>query len=160
MLNRARSLNPPAPSIERSTPNIHSSAPAPRERSIDLRRAQSRALAEQIVRRADFLPPHDRQLLLAVYSQGNTAVDLARLMRQDPRALRRRIRRLVRRVLSSRFCYVASHKDEWTTSRRRVAIACVLQGCSLRLASKELGLSLHAVRRHFDAVLALCEAAA
>ncbi len=137
-----------------------SNQPSFQASAVDLRRSHSRVLAEQIVMRSEHLPASERQLLLAVYSQGNKVIDLARLMQQDPRSLRRKIRRLVRRVMTSRFTYVALHKDGWTASRRRVATACVLHGQSLRHAAHELGLSLHAVRRHYDAVRALCEAAA
>jgi ABC-type lipoprotein export system ATPase subunit len=72
---------------------------------------------------------------------------------------RRRLRRLIERALSPRFAFVVAHRASLGATRRRVAMACIVQGRSLREASGMLGLSLHAVRRHIDAVEALFAAA-
>jgi len=124
----------------------------------DLRRRRSRDLTDLIVSRAEWLAPEDRALILAVYRDGSTAEDIARLSGQSPRTVRRRLRALVRRALSSLFEYVLRHRDDWSPTRRRVATACVLQGRTLREASKFLRLSLHTVRRQMEAVRALHEA--
>lgn len=123
----------------------------------DLRRRRQRDMVEHLLDRAACLPPDDLALLRAVYADGRTAVELAALMRCDARALRRRIRRLVERLLSPRFLFVLRHRDGWSATRKRVATACVLHGRSLREAAAELRLSLHTVRRHLDAVNALFE---
>ena len=118
----------------------------------DLRRRRDERAADVIVRRAAFLLPPDKALLLAVYRDGASAADLARLHRQDPRNLRRRIRALVQRVLGPRFVYVLRHRDRWTPTRAKVATACAVHGMTLREASSHLRVSLHTVRKHMDAV--------
>ena len=69
----------------------------------NLRRKRQRDTADSILARAEFLPPPDRTLILAVYEDSRTVSDLARMMGKDPRALRRRIHRLVQRMVSPRF---------------------------------------------------------
>lgn len=124
---------------------------------VDLRRRSLRDHAETIVVRAEHLLPDDRALLQAVFRDGMTAIDLARVTGTAPRALRRRIRLLAGRVLTARYAYVMRHREHWPATRRRVATACVLQGRSLRAAAAHLRLTLHVVRRHMDAVNALYE---
>ncbi|USN99697.1 MAG: hypothetical protein H6810_03290 [Phycisphaeraceae bacterium] len=75
--------------------------------------------------------------------------------RLSARTERRRLRRLVTRVLSPRFAFVIASRRAWAPTRRRVAMACVVQGLSMREAGAALGLSLHSVRRQMDAVEAL-----
>jgi len=123
----------------------------------DLRRRSGRDLAETIVNRAVWLMPEDRALIHAVYREGMTALATAELRGESPRAVRRRIRRLVARVLSDPYTVVMRERDHWPPTRRRVATACVLQGRPLRSASQHLKLSLHVVRRQMDAVHALIE---
>jgi hypothetical protein len=125
----------------------------------DLRRRRARDIAEQIVRRSDWLSREDRFILKAVYEDGKSVTDIATLRGDDPRRLQRRVRKLVERVLSQKFAFVAAHKSAWTPTRRRVAEACVLQGLSLRRATASLKLTHHTVRRNYDAVNALYEAA-
>ncbi len=123
----------------------------------DLRRKRRREVVERVVERAELLSPSDRALVLAYYRDGQRASDIARLAGEPVRALRRRLRRVVERVLSPRFEFVASRRLTWTPTRRRVACACVLEGYTLRETSRRLALSLHSVRRHHDAVQAMFE---
>lgn len=125
----------------------------------DLRRRRRRELAEQIVRRADWLPREDKSILQAIYEDGRSVTEVAVLRGDSPRQLRRRVHRLVERVLSQKFTFVAAHLPSWSPTRRRVAEACVLHGLSLRRAAERLGLSHHTVRRNYEAVHALYEAA-
>jgi len=97
---------------------------------------------------------------------------------QDARALRSRVRRVVRRIMTPEYQAVArwfaieklsdglfaqpsslSHPaapdGPGGTLRRRIAISCFLHGLSIREAARQLGLSLHTVRRHRDAVAAM-----
>jgi len=124
----------------------------------DLRRRRQRALTETLLDRAEHLPADDRALLESVYREGASVSGLAELLNTPARSLRRRVRRLVQRVLSERYVFVAHRRREWSPTRRRVAEACVLGGRSLREAASELRLSLHAVRRHADAIHAMYEA--
>lgn len=88
------------------------------------------------------------------------------------RTLRYRVRRVVRRMLTPEYQAVArwmaleklgsaaSAWNGWGPTRRRVAICCGLHGLSLREAAADLNISLHTVRRHWDAVRALIDAGA
>lgn len=134
-----------------------------REPRLDLRRREARAeLIARLATRAELLPPEERALLKAVYERGMPVAKLAALRgaEGDAGALRRRLRRLVVRVLSPEFEFVARHRTGWGAARRRVATAMVLHGLSQRQAAAALGLSAHVVRRHREAVLALYDAAA
>lgn len=128
----------------------------------DLRRRLGRRdAAEVIVERAKHLLPADAALVRAVYADGVPVSRLAALSDAQAgaaaaRALRRRLRRLLARMLSERFVGVLRRQEEWGVTRRRVAAACVLQGLTMRQAAAALGVSYHAVRRHMDAVGAIC----
>ena len=136
-----------------------------------------------LVERAGWLPTADRALVEAVYGEGLTVIafvrrcldrgiapvdrtalsiteggDASGSLEAWTRVARRRLRRLVARLESDRFMLVVGRRNAWATTRRRVAVTCVLQGRSLRQASRDLGLSLHTVRRHMEAVEAACEA--
>lgn len=123
----------------------------------DLRRRTGRDLAETIVDRSVWLMPEDRSLIETVYREGLTAIAVAQLRGESPRAVRRRIRKLVSRVLSQPYAVVMREREHWPPTRRRVATSCILQGRPLRGASKHLNLSLHMVRRQMDAIQALVE---
>ncbi len=115
-----------------------------------------------LVRRAAWLTPEDRELVTSVFGEGLSVAAYTRRRREhDPvapvsvRTARRRLRRLVTRLLSPRFAFVIENRGDWPATRRRAAMACVVQGLSLREAASKMGVSLHAVRRHMDAVEAL-----
>ena len=119
-----------------------------------------RRAAEAIVRKAAWLRGDERALLEAVFGQGRSCADLARLIGVPADTVRRRVRRATKRAGSDLFAFVAMHAESWGPTRRRVAIACVLHGRSMRCAAKELGLSLHTVRRERHAIDALFESRA
>jgi len=128
----------------------------------DLRRRTRREHAEAITGRAAWLPADDRELVEAVFAHGRSVAAYVRTQRErglrpglTERTARRRLRRLIQRLASPRFAFVIDQRRHWGATRRRVAMACVVQGLSLRQAARALGLSLHAVRRHMDAVDAL-----
>lgn len=144
----------------------HTAAPRPSTKrwhdldaanAADLRRKHARDTVDQLIDRATLLDPTERALIEAIYRDGKPVVELAPLLAADPRVLRRRIRRIVRRAMSHEFAIVAQHRDRWPATRKRVATLCVLQGLSLREAASHLGISLHAVRRQHAAVQALID---
>lgn len=135
--------------------NMDQLTPAPH---LDLRRRHGRDLADTLVERAAWLLPEDRHLIEAVYREGLTALAVARLREESPRAVRRRIRKLVERMMSVRYEVVMRQREGWPATRRRVATVCVLQGRPMRATATHLRLSLHVVRRQMDAVQALIEA--
>lgn len=128
------------------------------DEALDLRRKRQRDMADSILSRAEYLARPDRTLILAVYEDNRRISDLARMMDHHPRTLRRRIRRLIERMMSPKFAFVASRRDQWSATQRRVATACVLQGLSIRAASEQLKLSHYTVRKHCDIVQTLFEA--
>ncbi|MCH8315562.1 MAG: winged helix-turn-helix transcriptional regulator, partial [Planctomycetes bacterium] len=60
-----------------------------------------RASAERLLDYADHLDASDRALLRAVFDRGLTSTDLAEVIGQEPRAVRRRVQRLVERIGSA-----------------------------------------------------------
>lgn len=121
----------------------------------DLRRRDHRDFADALLHAAEWADPADRALIEAVYREGLSAKDVARLRDEQPRAIRRRLRVLIARLLSKRFGFVLRERHAWPPTQRRVATVYFLQGRSLRETSTQLNLSLHAVRRAIDATNAL-----
>lgn len=126
---------------------------------VDLRRRRDAAQADAIARRSDLLTPEDGALLRAVFEQGVSMRQLAAMRNESVRRVRNRVRTLATRSLSARFEFVMRRREDWPPTRRRVASACVLRGLTMREAAAELKVSLHSVRRHMDAINALCEQA-
>lgn len=125
----------------------------------DLRRRRQAALVEKVLRLATSLPSEDRALLESIYREGRTAVQVSHLTRQPARTIRRRVRRIVHRMVSPEFAFVALHRERWPVSRRRIADACVLEGLSMCQAADRLRVSFHNVRRHMEVLAGLFEAA-
>jgi DNA-directed RNA polymerase specialized sigma24 family protein len=126
---------------------------------VDLRRRSSRDMAEAIVARAQHLAGSDRAIIELVYGEGKTAVEVAALRDECPRAVRRRLRSVVSRLQSPLFAFVVAERARFSPVRRRIATMCVLHGHSIRAAAERTGLSLHAVRTHMHAIRALFDAA-
>lgn len=122
---------------------------------VDLRRRETRELAETIVARAEWLLPADRDLMLAVFARGLTSAQAASLLGITTRSARRRVHALATRALSKEFEAVVRERGSWPPTRRRVATACVLEGRTLRQTAAHLRLTLHAVRTQMDIVRAL-----
>ena len=150
---------------------------------IDRRRRVRRELANTLVDRAKWLPQPDRALVEAVFGDGKSIAEIWELgilasasshapTLGDPRTsqknherevqlrrLRRHLARLIKRLTTPRFAYVAAGMDTWPATRRRVAMACVLRGHSIRKAARELDLSFHTVRQNLQRIDAICDAA-
>lgn len=110
---------------------------------------------QEVVQRAEWLEESDAALVRATYRDGHAAAAVARIMQQDERGLQRRLRKLIARLVSAEFSVVIQHWGNWNSTRRAVARACVLHGRSIRVAAEQLNLSLHTVRRHREAILAM-----
>lgn len=126
----------------------------PDERA-DLRRRRRGEWVDRLLDRAGWLPTRERVLVEAVFRDGRSATEVARLSGDEPRTVRRRVKRAVERAMSDRLAFVVAHRASWSPMRRRVADALVVEGRSMRDASRQLGLSYHTVRRHADAIEAL-----
>jgi DNA-directed RNA polymerase specialized sigma24 family protein len=132
--------------------------------SADLRKRFRREQAERLVERAAGLPDSDRILVELVLGEGRSVSDIAALRNVPDQALRRHLRRLIRRLASDEYVFVSRHlfpphggECRWSPIRRRVAEACVLRGMSMRQAARLLNLSLHTVRKHRHALSAMVE---
>ena len=128
------------------------------EHHVDLRRRPTEAESALILKSLKWLPADEQSLMRAVYARKTPVAHVARLMGESPVALRRRIRAIVRRVLSPAFQYAALRRDRLSPSMRRVATSCILHGVSLRDASEELKMSYHTARRHRSVILGLVDA--
>lgn len=125
----------------------------------DLRRKLESRAADRLLARAEALPAGERVLLRSIYADGKSAAELATLMGCTPKKARARVRAIVSRVMSPMFGFVVAHGAGWPESRRRVGVACFLQGQSQRDAARALKTSLHAVRRHCQTIQVLAQAA-
>jgi DNA-binding NarL/FixJ family response regulator len=137
---------------------------------VDLRRGVQRETAERLARLAVHLAAPDRLLVEAVLKEGRRLPEVVEMLTPPTavgaeavararRQIRRRFHQLIARMRTEEFWLVAEQKDRWPTLQRRVAIACVLHGLTQREAAARLGLSLHTVRCHHQAVLAVCRTA-
>lgn len=125
------------------------------DESLDLRRKRQSTLSSRLVRRAHWLDPDDRELILAMFDRGLNAARIASMIGQNPRIVRKRIRQLVSRLNDPRVAYVVAHRPGWGRTRSRVARELFIRGRSMRETSDALGLSLHCVRKHRDAIEAM-----
>ena len=123
----------------------------------DLRRVKSRDLTQVIAGRASFLAPSDRALLEQVYVHGRPATEIALAAGISPKILRRRVKHLVARVLHPAYSFVLLRRETWPRDLREVGSAVFVEGCTLREASRSLGMTYHAARVARDAVLAMSE---
>ncbi len=165
MQHRGHESTTPTSSTSAATPARPASPPRPRR----LRAAKqdppspgptSREAAERIVALADGLSRPDRALLEAIYERGLSAAECARMAGRDVRWMQRRVKRLLTRLADPRYAFVYARHRHWPTFRRRVARAIFLEGRSRRRTARELGVSLHRVRREADRVAAMADAAA
>ncbi len=122
---------------------------------LDLRRRVEAQASGQLTRRAHWLDPEDRELILAMFDRGQSAASIASISRCSPRLVRRRIKQLVQRLNDPRVAYVVAHHRGWPKARSRVARSLYIRGLSMREASEALGLTLHCVRKHRDAIEAM-----
>jgi hypothetical protein len=125
----------------------------------DLRRRRRQSETDLIQMRAEFLPPSDAAFIRSLYVDGLSAAKLATLRNEDPRAVRRRARRILKRLNEPLFIFVVRERASWSGVRRRIAEAGVLAGHGLRAVARETGLSIHVVRRHLEAIRAMGDAA-
>ena len=121
----------------------------------DLRRKRSRDLIESVASRAMWLGRGERTLVLAVYRDGLSAAAVARIRRTKARTVRRQVRLAVQRLFGGEAEFVMRHRETWAATRRNAATLVLVQGKSMREASRTLGVALHAVRLHVEAVRSL-----
>lgn len=123
--------------------------------TIDLRHTQNAELADTIAIRAQHLVGPDQAFVLAMYRNGQSAAEIARLSNLDPRQVRRRIRNAITRLSDPTFIFVITHITNWSPTRRKVARSLFQAGYSIRQTADTLNLKVHQVRRHRTAILDL-----
>lgn len=125
-------------------------AQVPAATGIDLRRHRRREEVEVVLSRVEYLPPSDRALLVAIFQGGQSAAQVARLLKVDARIVRRNVRLLTARVLAPEFGYVIRRRERWSRVRQQVGQLCFVEGVSLREAARAMSQSVYAVRRHCE----------
>lgn len=118
----------------------------------DLRRRRKAEQIELVLHRASVLALPDRTLLEWILRDGRTAIQVAHVTKESVRAVRRRVRRLMRRLLSPEFLFVVRERQQWPATRRRVADACIVEGRSMHQTSRDLNMSFHTVRRQIECI--------
>ena len=125
---------------------------------MDLRRKRNESITNTIIQRAHWLEEDDRQLVMAMFRDGLSAQAIAKCFGLCPRKTRRRIKNLIHRLNDPRVAYVVEHHDHWSKSRRAIAHALFIQGRSMRETTDSLGVSFYSVRKHREAINAMCQA--
>lgn len=123
----------------------------PRRPYCDLRTTRARS-ASIALGRAEFLDPDDRALIEAYFARGLTSTQIGLMLGAHNKTVLSRLRRLILHMRSPMFEFVMRHMRTWPTPRARVAREVYLAGRSRRATAQSLGISIHAVRRHCDAI--------
>jgi DNA-directed RNA polymerase specialized sigma24 family protein len=105
---------------------------------------------ELLMARAELLLPADRDLVEAVFVHGQSAVSLARLLGVKPRAVRRRVHLLAKRMASRRFMDAARALPYLDEGDAAIAKMAFCQHVSQREIARQAGLTRHEVRRTLD----------
>jgi len=117
-----------------------------------------RDLYETVLVRAKFLDPRDRALLDQVLGRGVRPYEVAKVAELSTRAVQRRVRLLIRRLLDPGVEYVIRHYHQWPRDVADVAIAVWVKRWSMRRTADHFDLSLHRVRQHVEATRGLISA--
>lgn len=120
---------------------------------IDFRHAHRTDFTDAVLTRAVHLAGNDKDLVLAMYRDGHSAAQIARLGNLNPRQVRRRIRIALTRMTDPLFIFVVTNKPSWSPTRRRVACSLFQAGNSIRQTAEDLNIKAHQVRRHRTAIL-------
>jgi len=111
------------------------------------RRLERRRESDRLVELAAALAPPDRTLVEAVYRDGRSIGDLARLMKLPRRTLHSRVDALLRRLNDPLFQFVATKGELLPKPCQAVARRVICEGQSQREAARSSRLTLHAVRK-------------
>lgn len=112
---------------------------------------------EQLLRFAEYLPPQDRHLLRQVYEHGVPVSHLAQATGIPARSLNNRLKKVLKRVGSPIFRFVAGSSDLIPSQARKTATYVALHGLSLRDVAEKRNISLHRVREHMNMVRVLAK---
>lgn len=115
--------------------------------SIDLRRTDTLA-HDEVTLWADFLADTDRAVLHSIFLHNMQIRSIAAAGKTSPDTLRKRIRRLLQRISSTDFQFVAKHLAVLPPPTKAIAQLCILQGFSISQAAQKLRLTPNYVRQH------------
>jgi len=114
--------------------------------TIDRRRKLDRDVRELLVERSRWLAPSDRALFQAVFRDGLTAAQAARIARVSPRAVRSQLHTLARHLMDPKVVWAARRLRKWGPVRAQVARAVILQKRTHREAGRLLRMSSYRLR--------------
>ncbi len=114
------------------------------------RRLTRRRQAEAMIQHARHFTPADRHLVTWVYRDGRSVCDYAQQHRITRSVADGRLHRLVARVHSPAFQYIAHHLFTLPRHLRVTARMRFLEGRSLRDIARRRRLSLHALRQQVE----------
>jgi len=110
------------------------------------RRQQRRRAVEQILDQTHWLGEGEQALVEAVLRDGRSIASVGRAAGVDPRKLQRKYKKIIQRMRTPMFRYVAKNHDLLPRETQAVAKRFFLQGLTQRESAKACGLSLHRVR--------------
>jgi IS30 family transposase len=122
------------------------------------RRSDRREAADQVLRRADWLDSADRALLEQVLDRGVSTRTIATVSGVSSRTIQRRVARLVRRLADPDVLAVLRCHKQWPAIDAAVALSVIVRGRTMRRAGRDLGLTLHEVRKHLHQARGLIDA--
>lgn len=125
---------------------------------IDHRRVQQRETVEKLLLRCEHLQLEEQALVRSVYADKRTIREIALMQKRDERAVRRELRRLVKRMLRPEFAIVLMQAQAWAPTRSRVGESIFLHGNGLRSTATLLSITVHNVRTHVSAIRAIADA--
>ncbi len=123
----------------------------------DDRRAGGRDRMETLLALAEHLPDDERVLLRQVFELGLTVPQIARQTQRPRGHVYRRVQRILRRLNSPLFRYVAGHQRILPAELRAIAGLAVLAGLSVRQTARRARLTLHEVRSRVMALKMLSQ---
>ena len=129
-----------------------------RSEGVDLRRTMCRAEADRILDRASHLRAEDHELLRAVIESGQSLGSMAALTGEPISRVRRRVHRLLERINSPLFAFVVTRAESMAPLQRRVAMACIVEGRTIREVAGTLEISFHRARTLLLTTRLECEA--
>ncbi len=118
----------------------------------DDRRAGGRDRIESLLALAEHLPEEERLLLRQVFELGLTIPQVARQTQRPRGHVYRRVQRILRRLSTPLFRYVAGHQRILPAECRAIASLAVLAGLSVRQIAQRTRLTIHEVRSRVQAL--------
>lgn len=117
---------------------------------VGARQRQKRLANEELVRRAEHLPPEGRQLVHAHFGLGMDVEALATVHHVTPRQMRRRLDRLQSTVSDPCFLLTARFAERLSPAMAALARAYWIEGRTLRELARIRRETLYAIRRTLD----------